>query len=140
MGKRSKRMKMKKYAKKYATKRAALGFNKNKVENKVIVIDMVNGDDVTEEETVQVVSNTTEKEEEVRMPPPVLPEVQVVQIEEPPLQKMAVHKLAKELGVKSSDLVELINSENLGFTVKSHMSSVTGNQITEVLALLGEEE
>ncbi len=133
-------MKMKKYAKKYATKRAALGFDKNKVENKVIVIDMVNGDDVTEEETVQVVSNTTEKEEEVRLPPPALPEVQVVQIEEPPLQKMAVHKLAKELGVKSSDLIELINSENLGFTVKSHMSSVTGNQIAEVLALLGEEE
>tara|TARA_B100001094_G_scaffold228281_1_gene222833 strand:+ start:297 stop:659 length:363 start_codon:yes stop_codon:yes gene_type:complete len=84
MGKRRKRMKMKKYAKKYATKRAALGFNKSKVENKVIVIDMTSGDDVTEEETVQVVSNTTKETKEIQKPAlQPEPQLQVIQVEEP---------------------------------------------------------
>ena len=129
-------MKMKKYAKKYALKRDTLGFNKTKVEDKMIIIDMATGDDVIEEEAVQVVSNSTEKEEE-NTANIYLPETQVVQIEEPlPVEKIPVHKLAKELGVKSSELVSLINSEVLGFTVKSHMSSITPDQIGEIRDLL----
>lgn len=132
-------MKMKKYAKKYALKRDTLGFNKTKVEDKMIIIDMATGDDVIEEETVQVVSNSTEKEKKITVEAP-LPETQVVQIEEPPVvERMAVHKLAKELNLKSSKLVELINSEALDFMVKSHMSFVTADQIGDIKNLLESE-
>ena len=139
MGKRRKRMKMKKYAKKYATKRAALGGAK--VENKVVVIDLVNGEEVKEEETVQVITNKPKTTQITEKPIPIPePELQIIQIEEPAsTEKMAVHKLAKELGIKSSELVKLINSDNLGFTVKSHMSSVTGEQITQIKTFLEEE-
>ena len=138
MGKRRKRMKMKKYAKKYATKRAALGGAK--VENKVVVIDLVNGEEV-KEETVQVITNKPKTTQITEKPIPIPePELQIIQIEEPTsIEKMAVHKLAKELGIKSSELVKLINSDNLGFTVKSHMSSVTGEQITQIKTFLEEE-
>lgn len=87
MGKRRKRMTMERYAKKYATKRAALGFDTRKVENKLIEIDMTSGEEIKEEEVVQVVSNTTVAEEKVDVPPwNPEPELQVVQIEEPKVE------------------------------------------------------
>ena len=125
--------------KKYAIKRAALGGAK--VENKVVVIDLVNGEEANEEETVQVITNKPKTTQITEKPLPIPePELQIIQIEEPAsTEKMAVHKLAKELGIKSSELVKLINSDNLGFTVKSHMSSVTGKQITQIKTFLEEE-
>ena len=87
MGKRRKRLTMARYAKKYATKRAALGFDTRKVENKLIEIDMTSGEEIKEEEIVQVVSNTTVTEEKVDVPPwNPEPELQVVQIEEPKVE------------------------------------------------------
>lgn len=85
MGKRRKRLTMAKYAAKYATKRAALGFDIRKVENKMIEIDMTSGEEVKEDETVQVVVNTPKKEEKVKQTPPwdLEPGLQTVQIEEP---------------------------------------------------------
>ena len=87
MGKRRKRLTMAKYAKKYATKRAALGFDTRKVENKMIEIDMTSGEEIKEEEIVQVVSNK-EPEKKVESAPLLTPEpeLQVVQIEEPQLE------------------------------------------------------
>lgn len=87
MGKRRKRLTMAKYASKYATKRAALGFDTRKVENKLIEIDMTSGEEIKEEETVRVVSNTTVTEDKVDTPPwNPEPELQVVQIEEPKVE------------------------------------------------------
>ena len=87
MGKRRKRMTMAKYAKKYATKRAALGFDTRKVESKMVEIDMTSGEEIKEEEIVQVVSNTTVTEEKEDTPPwNPEPELQVVQIEEPKVE------------------------------------------------------
>ena len=83
MGKRRKRMTMAKYAKKYAKKRAALGFNTTEVENKVIVIDMANNEET--DETVEVVSNTQPVEDVSETLPQHTPEpqLQAVQVEEP---------------------------------------------------------
>ena len=87
MGKRRKRLTMAKYANKYAAKRAALGFDTRKVENKLIEIDMTSGEEIKEEETIQVVSNTTVTEDKVDTPPwNPEPELQVVQIEEPKVE------------------------------------------------------
>jgi len=87
MGKRRKRLTMAKYASKYATKRAALGFDARKVENKLIEIDMTSGEEIKQEETVQVVSNTTAADEKADTPPwNPEPELQVVQIEEPKVE------------------------------------------------------
>lgn len=87
MGKRRKRMTMTRYAKKYATKRSALGFDTRKVENKMIEIDMTSGEEIKEEEIVQVVSNK-EPEKKVESAPLLTPEpeLQVVQIEEPKVE------------------------------------------------------
>ena len=83
MGKRRKRLTMAKYAKKYALKRTALGLNTEKVENKMITIDMTTGEEVNEKETVQVISNTPEvKEEKPAMVAPE-PQLQTIQVEEP---------------------------------------------------------
>ena len=57
MGKRRKRMLMKKYAKKYATKREALGFTAKQVTNGVVTIDMTTSEEIKEEEQVEVVVN-----------------------------------------------------------------------------------
>jgi len=88
MGKRRKRLTMARYAKKYATKRAALGLNIEKVESKLIEIDMSTGDEVQEEEVIQVVSNTTPTEKVKEDTPPWDPEpqLQVIQIEEPEIE------------------------------------------------------
>jgi len=87
MGKRRKRLTMAKYAKKYATKRAAIALKTGKVENKLIEIDMTSGEEVKQEETVQVVSNSTVAEEKADTPPwNPEPELQVVQIEEPKVE------------------------------------------------------
>ena len=56
MGKRRKRMMMKKYAK--SMLRKTLGFAK---EEEIIEIDMTTGEEIKEEETVKVVSNKEEK-------------------------------------------------------------------------------
>lgn len=85
MGKRRKRMTMTRYAKKYAAKRSALGFDKREVENKLIEIDMNTSEEIKQEEQVQVVTNEpVEEKKEVQAPPRIPePELQVVQIEEP---------------------------------------------------------
>lgn len=87
MGKRRKRMTMARYAKKYATKRSALGFDTRKVENKMIEIDMTSGEEIKEEEIVQVVSNK-EPEKKVESAPLLTPEpqLQTIQIEEPKVE------------------------------------------------------
>ena len=88
MGKRRKRMTMARYAKKYALKRAALGFDARKVENKLIEIDMTSGEEISNEETVQVISNTVVEENTPETTPPWDPEpqLQTVQIEEPKVE------------------------------------------------------
>ena len=82
MGKRRKRMMMKKYAKKYALQRKTLGFDKEK---EMIEIDMTTGEEIKEDDTVQVVTNkTSEKPEEKQSPPwDVEPQLQTVEVEEP---------------------------------------------------------
>ena len=83
MGKRKKRMTKGKYAKKYAIKRAALGFTDTKTENKLIEIDMVTGEDINEEAEVQVVVDTPKVEEfRESLPPDPEPQLQTVQVEE----------------------------------------------------------
>jgi hypothetical protein len=84
MGKRRKRMTMERYAKKYATKRAALGFDTRKVENKLIEIDLESGQEIKEEEAVVVVSNSKPAEQKEDTPP-WEPELQLeeVKVEEP---------------------------------------------------------
>ena len=88
MGKRRKRMTMARYAKKYATKRAALGFDTRKVESKLVEIDMVTGEEIKEDDTVQVITNSTPKEPEGETTPPwnPEPELQTIQIEEPKVE------------------------------------------------------
>ena len=88
MGKRRKRMTMARYAKKYATKRAALGFDTRKVESKLVEIDMVTGEEIKEDDTVQVITNSTPKEPEKETTPPwnPEPELQTIQIEEPKVE------------------------------------------------------
>jgi len=89
MGKRKKRMIMKKYAKKYALQRKTLGFDK---EAKMIEIDMLSGEEIKQEEDVQVVINTpeqTEQNKQNKQAPTNVPEpeLQVVQIEEPVVEE-----------------------------------------------------
>jgi len=86
MGKRKKRMIMKKYAKKYALQRKTLGFDK---EAKMIEIDMLSGEEIKQEEDVQVVINTPEQTEQNKQAPTNVPEpeLQVVQIEEPVVEE-----------------------------------------------------
>ena len=84
MGKRRKRMMMKKYAKKYALQRKTLGFDK---EEEMIEIDMTTGEEIKEEETVKVVSNKEEKVESESPPWNPEPELQIVQIEEPKVEE-----------------------------------------------------
>ena len=75
---------MARYAKKYASKRAALGYTTPVVESALIEID-ANGQEEKQEEQVQVVTNVpVEEKKEVQTPPWIPePELQVVQIEEP---------------------------------------------------------
>ena len=68
MGKRRKRLTMAKYATKYAGKRAAMEARRG-----VIEIDMNTGEEITEDETVQVITNKEPKPEvveEVTVPTP----------------------------------------------------------------------
>ena len=79
MGKRKKRMTMSKYASKYATKREALAKKRG-----VIEIDLTTGEEITEEEAVQVIANEESKEETTEKTPVLTPEpqLQTIQIEE----------------------------------------------------------
>ena len=83
MGKRRKRMMMKKYAKKYALQRKTLGYNK---EEEMIEIDMTTGEEIKEDETAQVISNKEEKVESESLPWNPEPELQVVEMEEPQVE------------------------------------------------------
>jgi hypothetical protein len=89
MGKRRKRMTMARYAKKYANKRAALGYTTLGMENKMIEIDMLSGEEIKQEENVQVVINTPEQTEQNKQALTNVPEpeLQVVQIEEPVVEE-----------------------------------------------------
>ena len=60
MGKRRKRLTMAKYATKYAAKRAAMEARRG-----VIEIDMNTGEEITEDETVEVITNKEPKPEVV---------------------------------------------------------------------------
>ena len=82
MGKRRKRMIMKKYAKKYAKKRQALGYDKLNISNALIMIDP-NGQEEKQEEGVQVVTNAPPKENTQKQDTVLDPELQLIQIEEP---------------------------------------------------------
>jgi len=105
MGKRKKRMIMKKYAKKYALQRKTLGFDK---EAKMIEIDMLSGEEIKQEDDVQVVINTPEQIEEKKQAPTDVPEpeLQVVQIEEPVVEEapppVEVKKPAKKTATRKS--------------------------------------
>ena len=89
MGKRRKRLTMAKYAKKYAKKRAALGFDTRGVENKLIEIDMTSGEEIKEEEQVQVVTNKPVEEKETTPPWEPQPELELLQVEKPEVQEVA---------------------------------------------------
>ena len=85
MGKTRKRMTSPKFAKKYAAARARRG---------VIEIDLTTGEEITEEETVQVITNKEpepEAVEEVAVPTPE-PQLQTIQIEEPPVNALKATK------------------------------------------------
>ena len=87
MGKRRKRMLMKKYAKKYAAKREALGFTAKQVTNGVVTIDMTTSEEIKEEQ-VQVVVNEPVVEEKEEAPPwDVEPELELTQVEEPEVKE-----------------------------------------------------
>jgi hypothetical protein len=102
MGKRRKRMTMARYAKKYANKRAALGYDTSKEENKVIEIDMLSGEEIKQKEDVQVVINTPEQTEQKKQTQSSIPEpeIQVVQMVDPVVQEapppVEVKKLTKK--------------------------------------------
>ena len=83
MGKRRKRMMMKKYAKKYAKKRQALGYDKLKIRNALIMIDP-NGQEQEQEENIQVITNTPPQEAPQKQEVALDPEPQLIQVEEPP--------------------------------------------------------
>tara|TARA_Y100001938_G_scaffold149129_1_gene234964 strand:- start:2949 stop:3287 length:339 start_codon:yes stop_codon:yes gene_type:complete len=85
MGKTRKRMTSPKFAKKYAAARARRG---------VIEIDLTTGEEITEEETVQVITNKEpepEAVEEVAVSTPE-PQLQTIQIEEPPVNALKATK------------------------------------------------
>ncbi len=89
MGKRRKRLTMAKYATKYAAKRAAIEARRG-----VIEIDLTTGEEITEEETVQVITNKEPEQEvveEVAVPTPE-PQLQTIQIEEPPVNALKATK------------------------------------------------
>jgi len=91
MGKRRKRLTMAKYATKYAGKRAAMEARRG-----VIEIDMNTGEEITEDETVVVVTNKEpepEVVEEVAVPAPE-PQLQTIQIEEPKVNALKETKKA----------------------------------------------
>ena len=97
MGKRRKRMLMKKYAKKYALKRKTLGFDKQEVTNAVVTIDMTTSEEIKEEEQVQVVVNDSvaEKKEE-NLPRETELELDLIQVEESDVQKVDSPVLEKK--------------------------------------------
>ena len=111
MGKRKKRMMKAKYAKKYALKRAALGFDKIRVKNALIMIDP-NGEEEKQEEAVQVVTNTpsplpSRKNETILDPEPQLIEVeqpveQTVEEIAPPKPKTTRKRRARRKTTKST--------------------------------------
>lgn len=89
MGKRRKRLTMAKYATKYAGKRAAIEARRG-----VIEIDMNTGEEITEDETVEIVTNKKpepEVVEEVAVPTPE-PQLQTIQIEEPTVNALKATK------------------------------------------------
>ena len=89
MGKRRKRLTMAKYAKKCAAKRAAMEARRGVVE-----IDLTTGEEITQEETVQVITNK-EPEPEVNHEAPVLtpePQLQTIQVEEPKVNALKATK------------------------------------------------
>ena len=88
MGKRRKRMTMAKYATKYAAKRAAIEARRG-----VIEIDMNTGEETTEDETVVVVTNKEPEPEvvETAISTPE-PQLQTIQIEEPPVNALKATK------------------------------------------------
>ena len=96
MGKRRKRLTMAKYAKKYAAKRAALGFDTRKVESKMVEIDMTSGEEIKEEEQVQVVINKPVEEKETIPPWEPEPDLQLLQVEEPTVQEIAPPPVEKK--------------------------------------------
>ena len=85
MGKRKKRMMKAKYAKKYALKRAALGFDKIRAKNALIIIDP-DGQEEKGEGDVQVVTNTPKKTSPKKQKKILDPEPQLMEIEEPPTE------------------------------------------------------
>ena len=92
MGKHRKRMLMKKYAKKYASKREALGYTVKQVTNGVVTIDMTTSEEIKEEEQVQVVVNEPVVEEKGETPPWEVepePELELIQVEEPETKEEA---------------------------------------------------
>ena len=83
MGKRKKRMMKAKYAKKYALKRAALGFDKIRAKNALIIIDPDGQEEKTEGD-VQVVTNTIKNTSREKEKKTLDPEPRLIEIEEPP--------------------------------------------------------
>ena len=83
MGKRRKRLTMAKYATKYAAKRAAIEARRG-----VIEIDMNTGEEITEDETVQVVTNKEPEPEAVET---------VIPTPEPQLQTQEVDLSVDEI-------------------------------------------
>lgn len=54
----------------------------------------------------------------------------------PPADPMRVHELAKELGMKSGELIKAIAGANLGWEAKSHLTRLTGEQVGQARAAL----
>ena len=84
MGKRKKRMILKKYAKKYALQRKTLGFDKE--EEPMIILDL-SGQEEKQEEGITIVSNKEPKNKKQAAPLVDL-EPQLIQIEEPQTEEI----------------------------------------------------
>ena len=84
MGKRRKRLTMAKYATKYAAKRAAMEARRG-----VIEINMNTGEEITEDETVQVITN--------KQPEPEVVEEAAAPVPEPQLQTQEVDLSVDEI-------------------------------------------
>ena len=76
---------MKKYAKKYAKKRQALGYDKLNIKNALIMIDP-NGQEEKQDENIQVVTNTLPKEAPQKQQAVLDPEPQLIEVQEPPAE------------------------------------------------------
>ena len=119
-------MTMSKYAGKYATKRAVLAKKRG-----VIEIDMNTGEEITEDETVEVITNKTpqKKEETVENTIPVPePQLQTIEVEEPKVN--ALKATIKATTPKRAASKKTTTKKKTSTTTRRRRTTTTSNWIS----------